>query len=439
MWLAILCAAVFSIAHNWRNAGPVLIVFTIFPAAAVVGFGSMSNFYGISPFYVISALVWCILFFKKLLNRLPSSILILSLFVLWSIISAFTLPQLFANIGVFSSRFGIDAQVNNLTPLTFSPSQIGQAAYIFLNLGVVIFLYRSYFDLNKILKTVFIIAALLSFWQFISNVSGLIFPRFLIANNLAYAYADNQVIRGFKRVNGSFLEPSTASAFYALCLIYFTVSYSVLKNSILYIISSAILLLMTTATTGIVAASITFGIYYLIQSISSVIYGKTGIRKFLPLLLTLVMIPIAVTFIPQLAIILNDILFQKSSSISFNNRTSSDLYSLTLLSDTYGLGVGLGSNRPSSFLTYMLSNVGIFGSLLFAISLSLALYGAKRSIFVWPFICYLVAKIISLPDVNDPLLWVFMGVLLNPIFKNTYIKSVLSRKAENHRLIYNNV
>ena len=49
----------------------------------------------------------------------------------------------------------------------------------------------------------------------------------------------------------------------------------------------------------------------------------------------------------------------KGSSVSALVRFSADIYSLDLLVKTHGLGVGLGSNRPSSLVTSILSQVGV--------------------------------------------------------------------------------
>jgi hypothetical protein len=43
---------------------------------------------------------------------------------------------------------------------------------------------------------------------------------------------------------------------------------------------------------------------------------------------------------------------------------------LTLLRDSFGLGVGLGSNRASSYFASPFSNTGVLGGLMFLAALS---------------------------------------------------------------------
>ncbi|WP_206541953.1 hypothetical protein, partial [Leucobacter celer] len=62
-----------------------------------------------------------------------------------------------------------------------------------------------------------------------------------------------------------------------------------------------------------------------------------------------------------------DIFTGKLGSKSLNSRSSSDTFSLDLAAHTWGLGVGLGANRPSSFATMLVSCVGLIGAIAFAI------------------------------------------------------------------------
>jgi hypothetical protein len=89
--------------------------------------------------------------------------------------------------------------------------------------------------------------------------------------------------------------------------------------------------------------------------------------------------------------------------------------------------VGLGSNRPSSFLTFLLSNVGVAGFVLFVmfvVSLSKsALRTAKESanpqLFdwsiaaVWGLWTTIVAKVISQPDLSYSPMWVWIFLLIS--------------------------
>src|SRR6202041_4069000 len=92
-----------------------------------------------------------------------------------------------------------------------------------------------------------------------------------------------------------------------------------------------------------------------------------------------------------------------------------------------GLGVGLGSNRPSGMLFYIVSNIGIPGSILIV-----GLISATRRIVVktmrapdpsdkiraytrsvaWALAMYCVAMCISGADISSPHLWILWSLLL---------------------------
>jgi hypothetical protein len=84
---------------------------------------------------------------------------------------------------------------------------------------------------------------------------------------------------------------------------------------------------------------------------------------------------------------------------------------------THWIGVGLGSNRASSLITSLLSNVGIAGVLCFTVFLwrlfrNLA---TEHAWLVWAAFALLLNMFIGLPDVTMPLLWIpiLIAVQLN--------------------------
>jgi hypothetical protein len=60
-------------------------------------------------------------------------------------------------------------------------------------------------------------------------------------------------------------------------------------------------------------------------------------------------------------------LFSKADSQSGVERGEWNAAAYKTFLDTYGIGAGLGSARASSFILVLLSNVGVFGALLFAL------------------------------------------------------------------------
>ena len=119
----------------------------------------------------------------------------------------------------------------------------------------------------------------------------------------------------------------------------------------------------------------------------------------------------------------------KFSSTSFRNRLWADQFSVfSVFPSTYFLGAGWGSNRPSSFVTFLLSNVGIigflsfFGFVFFLTKIFLKDFSKLNPITISisaGFYTYLLALIIALPDLNwPPTFWLLAGLMVAGLTNN---------------------
>jgi hypothetical protein len=127
----------------------------------------------------------------------------------------------------------------------------------------------------------------------------------------------------------------------------------------------------------------------------------------------------AILLIPSLSQAVFAMTVEKSEAMSFVSRVVADLGSLTILKNTYGLGVGLGSNRPSSLVTTLLSTVGIVGTMLFAIVLYriVKVFPGRSApsalqMSFWSLIGLFVAQSVGIPDINRPVLWALFVVVV---------------------------
>ncbi|WP_280741347.1 hypothetical protein [Polynucleobacter sphagniphilus] len=110
---------------------------------------------------------------------------------------------------------------------------------------------------------------------------------------------------------------------------------------------------------------------------------------------------------------------EKTDTLSAVYRFAADKYSINILIDTYGVGAGLGSNRPSSFLTFLISTLGIVGLFIFIILIFMQIkislikinYEYKITPFIFLFISTLVPMIIGIPDIDFQMLWVNWALL----------------------------
>jgi hypothetical protein len=128
---------------------------------------------------------------------------------------------------------------------------------------------------------------------------------------------------------------------------------------------------------------------------------------------------ISLVFIPSLSEAVLAMTVNKGQGTSLASRVIADQDTIRLLSSTYGLGVGLGSTRPSSLVAALLSTVGLVGT---AIS-GVFLYKLVRSfpgrqapkmlqMSFWCLIGLIVADAIAVPDVNRPTLWALLLVVI---------------------------
>ncbi len=185
----------------------------------------------------------------------------------------------------------------------------------------------------------------------------------------------------------------------------------------LFIFAMTILaILFTTSTTGYLVLALlglNLFIWLIIRFIRRprIFLGIGILLVFTSLILT----SLALTSSPM-QIVIEKVVLRKAETSSFENRTSSDTHALWLLEQSYGMGVGLGSNRPSSFLFYMLGNVGVLGSFLFfgalALTVAKSWFNSQRAAqskgVILSLFYLIIAKILALPDFFSPDMWVLI-------------------------------
>jgi hypothetical protein len=113
----------------------------------------------------------------------------------------------------------------------------------------------------------------------------------------------------------------------------------------------------------------------------------------------------------------------KTETSSFEDRTAADRMGYEAFETTWGMGIGLGSHRPSTLPAALLSNVGMAGTLAFLafIGLCLRRFGGavawtQGGRVLWPFrgftLGFLAAHLVSSPNMNSPLLWLSLTLNL---------------------------
>jgi hypothetical protein len=362
------------------------------------------------------------------LRRLVTPLL---LFWAWAFASALVLPHVFAGMPVYEPHGGIDQQYAGLTPLRWSLSNLAQAVYLSLNVSTVLYAIRTIRTPSQVkqlvgaLSVAVVIVVSIGIAQQIAMVRGWSFPYEVLNNNVGRDQGFSQDLGDVRRITSTFTEPSFAGSFLSAVAIGMVASFLRGRRTWVWFIAAAAacsVLLATTATTGYVAFAVMLGVLFLYFS---PFRGSDRIRRFLAkgwltLILPLLGIAaLAMLAMPGLWEAAFTLTADKSDGLSFLHRLSSDLSALTIFADTWGMGVGLGSNRPSSLLMAFLSSVGIVGTVFFAAFLwrvAKAFPGRNApsalQLTFWALVALLVSQLIAVPDMNRPVLWTLIVLVV---------------------------
>lgn len=418
------------------------IIVSAFQAASVVNIGGGFAI-GVSPYFFVVSLIairFATLCLEGRLSFKLGDIALnitrpLLMLVAWSVASAFLLPHLFAGIHVDTPRLGMDPV--STTPLEWSMSNAAQAGYLILNSVFLIYVMWRSTDSSYIdqLASSFVwagaIAAAVGAYQLAAHVLGFRFPAEIFNSNAGWQQLVSQKVAGAWRVSATFNEPSSAGIFFAAWTTYllFLTMDRRSATALLWILlwCGIVMLVLATSTTGYLTAFILIVLLTFREIGTLAVKGSFNEKLLLTFAAIATALGAAALFIPDFHQLLSDILWYKSQSHSGQERHSTILVALEVAMQTYGLGVGLGSNRPSGMLFYILSNVGIPGSILVT-----GLIIATRRVVIrtvrapetsnkiraytrsaaWALAMYCVAMCISGADISSPHLWILWALVI---------------------------
>ena len=318
-------------------------------------------------------------------------------------------PALFAGLGVISAANGIDEQVQSLTPLAYTSSNFAQVAYLLLN---VIFVWRTQRD--GIFERRHITIGL--------AVGAIVACTALIGNNWPHDLFDNSP-RGFYtietgRSRGQFSEPSHLGAFAVTATIYFGATLARTKSmrrfaayGVLTAMSVGLLYASASGTAAIGLGAAVFGM--LAISLRSRRLGD--LRLPVPMFLAGLATVVALTLLlPNIIEVIRSIVDSKIGSTSLTNRSLVDQNSMSVFVKTFLIGAGDGSNRGSSLLLMLLSQIGLIGTTLFLVVAATSIFRGLSTNLNVPaalaLIGFLSSAFVSLPDFASPILWSLIAV-----------------------------
>lgn len=302
----------------------------------------------------------------------------LLLTILYSLVSAYFMPRLFAGS---TFTFAVRSQSGFVALLEPSMANVTQSIY-FVSDFVCFFVFYGYagsFSTRRLLgnavlicATLNLVFAALDLITYFTNTTEL----FSFIRNANYALLNDTEVAGFKRIVGSFVE---ASSFGAVTLGYFgftlrlwLLGIRTRLTSILTVLSFIALLFSTstTAYVGLAAFLLLIYIQIIFGAIQKPMTSNMGFFLFAtPIFFAFIVIVIALNdaSASYFQNLLDTIVLNKLSTDSGIERSSWNAQAIQNFYDTLGFGVGNGSLRASSFPILVLASLGVVGSILFGL------------------------------------------------------------------------
>jgi hypothetical protein len=389
--IATLLIGIFCLFTGYASAVIFFVILTVFGSAAAILAGSAS----IQPghlflvFLVLSVLPWHSKAQAVLMGvRFGQPGFWLACLVVYGAISGFFMPRLLAGatqiIPVGSSEYPDTGGAVPLGPLS---SNFTQSVYLvadllcFLTVLGVASTKRGFAAVVTGIISFASVNVAFAILDILTNATGtadlLSFMR-----NAQYTFHDNETMAGMKRIVGSFPEAS-AFAGTTLGVFGFTATMWICGRRThatgFLSLASLSLILLSTSSTGLVATPVCLTILY------ATALARCGVGASRRQSRAVVLMAPALCILASVIVIMNTSLFDtlynyadllilsKSTTSSGMERASWNAYGMQNFLDSWGLGVGLGTSRTSSFPIALLSNVGVPGTLFFVLFAYLAL------------------------------------------------------------------
>ncbi len=403
---------IFAVWFFWRGKGRLfgfLIFTSIFGAASVLNFGSS----GLQPYYFVG----CIYLFSqyKHLNLSQKSLFPgarpLFLFVIVGITTAIICPRLFAGLPVYSPTISIDEGLLYRPPLEPGFSNIVQSAFLILNALILVAASREKrsIHIDRFYNFAFYFLISIIFTQFLLIALHISADPFsFLRNNKGYSIAMTQNSTS-ARLSGTFSEPSGVGIALVIFFAGYFQRFFARSEALGKLLLSFIAIGLTRSSSSLGATVLVIG-WAFVQNPPFRFPWYIRLRRVL-MIGALCLVPVLIVLSP-LRRMFSAQTVNKVGSESFVSRITADLYAFHITYATHFLGSGLGSNRPSSLIPSLLSNVGVAGTICFA----LLLFRLTRQVkHTEPWVGWaLTAGILDMcfggPDINQPLIWAAMAL-----------------------------
>ena len=431
--LIFFCAGAYCFLRKEEGLLGLLIIASVFEAASALNIAQR----GIQPHYVIAIFIIARALLNRVFGLCPGSPLPegkwLLVFGAVAIVTTLAFPVVFSGTPIYDPRLGIDDALFIRPPLRLGLNNAAQAVFVVLHIATAYAVLRIRFSApltRRIYIFAFYLALVFIFAQSFCSLTGLPYPDSILRNNPGYGITDPSLVNHGVRCPGTFTEPSFAGAFIAMYCVGFLAEYLAGRGGAFRVILSLLAIGLITSSGSLLSLPICLLLLAFHYSpVRFPWYIKTRQAKRVAWISFLLVAPVVLALVVSADYreTLLGFTVAKGETGSFVNRTAADLYGMQLFMQTYGLGLGLGSNRASSLVPTLLSCVGLLGTLAFGIFCYrlFANLSEEYAWLKWAAFALLLNMCIDISDVTFPILWI--PILLAIQFKPNQAAARLER------------
>lgn len=334
-------------------------------------------------------------------------------FGIWAVLVTAVSPIVFAGTPVLDPKQGIDDGVKDPAVLAPALSNAAQAGYIAIGIATVIAIGSMRNVSPRLPAAAFAIGTIASSARFLlpETLQKVLFDN---SENVTYTTGE---FAGTERMRGIFSEPAGLGAFSVAAVVFFVMTASSTRGPQRYLWAGLGCWAATNAVLSFSGGALVTGLVVLgLVALQGTLALVSSSRRLAPptVVIGLALAAVSVVLVPRVYDFVMLLLDDKASSSSYANRSAADTFSFALVDQTYWLGTGLGSNRPSSFLASLASTTGVLGVVLFASALGILLWHSVRQDVSrpvgWALIAVVISKVTAGPDTSDPSVWFLLGV-----------------------------
>ncbi len=303
----------------------------------------------------------------------------------WGVVGAILLPRLLhgSTLVYPVDRSSKDVLLQPLAPVS---GNLSQSIYCISDVIVYCSMY-AFLKYRGVYRTLANTIFLLAFLDVIAGCLDIVFhaagiDAMSVLKTAQFADLTGEEMGGLVRISGTFSETSAYSGFtlplFIFCLNLWLVGYRT-KIAGALALATGVLLLLSTSGTAYVGLAAYSGV--LVFSRPGVISRLASVRKqrlgVIGACVGLLVVLYVMLFLPGVVKALSDFfdtaVLSKAGSSSGVERMGWNAQGVTNFFDTYGIGVGLGSIRTSSFLVVVLANLGVVGVVCYGMFLGTSL------------------------------------------------------------------